>query len=223
MDYVVLSAIAMTTLCVCTFGMFAYLIRRQDREASMRTIFTGKKWMEECAVCLGAMLLGILVFCKGFPGTEKSYIRAMIDGLMTLWLISVGYIDLKEKIIPNALIGVGLLVWVVVLAMDVFIAGTSVKEALIYSLSGGLVVGGIMFVVAIVVKTALGMGDVKMFFLMGLLYGLNDTYTILLLSMFIMAAVSIVLLAMKKVTAKTAVPMAPFVAAGFLLSIFAGM
>jgi len=79
------------------------------------------------------------------------------------------------------------------------------------------------FVIALIVKSALGMGDVKMFFVIGLLYGLSNTYSILLFSVLVMAIVSIVLLIMKKVTRKTAIPMAPFVAFGFLLNVLMGM
>jgi prepilin signal peptidase PulO-like enzyme (type II secretory pathway) len=38
-----------------------------------------------------------------------------------------------------------------------------------------------------------------------------------------MALVSLILLALKKVTVKTAVPVAPFVVLGFILCIIAGM
>ena len=57
---------------------------------------------------------------------------------------------------------------------------------------------------------------------LGLLYGLSDVYYILLLSLVMMAVVSLVLLLLKKVTAKTAVPMAPFVVLGFLVFLFCG-
>ena len=67
------------------------------------------------------------------------------------------------------------------------------------------------------------MGDVKMFFVIGLLYGLENTYTILLVSMLIMAIVSVILLITKKATKKSAVPMAPFVAVGLLINIILGV
>ena len=76
---------------------------------------------------------------------------------------------------------------------------------------------------SLIVKKALGMGDVKMFFVIGLLYGLENTYTILLVSMLIMAIVSVILLITKKATKKSAVPMAPFVAVGLLINIILGV
>ena len=81
----------------------------------------------------------------------------------------------------------------------------------------------ILLIIALIVKSALGMGDVKMFLVIGLLYGLVDTYSILLFSIIVMAIVSIILLLIKKATRKTAIPMAPFTAIGFLLSILAGL
>ena len=37
--------------------------------------------------------------------------------------------------------------------------------------------GGVLLVVALIVKSALGMGDVKLFFALGLFYGLQDDIT----------------------------------------------
>ena len=223
MDNLYFAVAAVLLVAAGAVGSFVYLVRRTDRSASLRDMLVGKKWQTECIVCLTALLIGWGIFLKGFTGMEKVFIRALIDGMTAVWLIVVGYIDLREKIIPNVLIGAGLLFWVVIALLDIFVAGNPWTVTLMFSLSGGLVLGGILFVLALILKTALGMGDAKMFLVLGLLYGLNDTYTVMLLSMVIMSVVSLVLLALKKVTPKTAVPMAPFVAVGFLLSILAGM
>lgn len=223
MDNLYFAVAAVLLIAAAAVGSFVYLVRRMERSATFRDMILGRKWLTECIVCLAALLIGWVIFLKGFTGLEKVFIRALIDGMTAIWLIMAGYIDLREKIIPNALIGAGLIFWVVIALLDVFVAGNHWVSTLMFSLAGGLVLGGILFVLALILKNALGMGDAKMFLVLGLLYGLNDTYTVMLLSMVIMAVVSLVLLALKKVTPKTAIPMAPFVAVGFLLSIFAGM
>lgn len=223
MENVILIAVAVLILLGSAAGFLVYLIRRKHTGEPLGQAFADSKCFAEYVLSLTALLAALLLFGKGFVGGSKTYIRVLIDGLVMMWLMVAGYIDLKEGIIPNPLIGAGLSAWALVMLLDVFVAGTSWKIALAYSLSGGLVIGGMMFIIALVVKNALGMGDVKMFLVLGLFYGLHDTYSILLISIIIMAVVSLVLLALKKVTAKTAVPMAPFVVAGFLLSILAGI
>lgn len=165
----------------------------------------------------------IYVLTKGFPGGDETFIRALMNAEVFIWLVVLGYIDTKEGIIPNTMILLALAFWAVLLLLDIFVAGNDWADVLMFSVLGGLFCGGILALVSLLVKNALGMGDVKMFFVLGLLYGVTDTYSILLFSMVVMAAVSIVLLILKKVTTKTAVPMAPFVAIGFFLSIIAGM
>ena len=165
----------------------------------------------------------IYIFTNGFLLSDHALMRAFMNAEVFIWLVALGYIDIKERIIPNKMILVGLVFWGILLLVDIFVAGNNWLEVLVFSALGGLLCGGILAVVSLIVKNALGMGDVKMFFVLGLLYGITDTYSILLFSMMIMAAVSIILLILKKVTTKTAVPMAPFVAIGFMLSIIAGM
>ncbi len=140
-----------------------------------------------------------------------------MNAQVIIWIYTVAYIDLIERIIPNQLIFVGIIFWIILLVLEILIAKTPIKQILLYSFAGGLICGGVLFAIAIIVRNALGMGDVKMFTVLGLLYGLTNTYSILLYSVVIMAMVSIVLLIAKKVTRKTAVPMAPFVAVGLLL------
>ena len=80
-----------------------------------------------------------------------------------------------------------------------------------------------MLLIALIVKSALGMGDVKLFTVLGLIYGLSITYSILLFTIIIMAIISIILLIAKKVTRKTAIPVGPFTIIGFLLCMLAGV
>ena len=103
------------------------------------------------------------------------------------------------------------------------ISGVIWKQLLVFSGLGGAICGGILMVLALIMKSGLGMGDVKLFFVLGLLYGVMDTYGIFLFSIIPMGICAIVLLALKKASKKTTIPMGPFVAVGFFLSIIAGM
>ena len=149
--------------------------------------------------------------------------KALVNAEMMLWLAIVSLIDYREKIIPNSMILAGIAAWVIFFAVEVIFAKTPVKQLLAYSLGAALLCGGVLFVVALVVKTALGMGDVKMVAVISLFYGLMNTYSIVLVSMVIMFIVSIILLILKKADRKTAIPMAPFVLAGFFVNIFFGV
>ena len=218
-DYVLL-ALSLVMQLGSAVAAWLYMIRAcRDPEKTEQ-----KKLELPYLICAVVAFVGsVYVLTRGFPYGDDNFMRAFMNAEVFIWLVTLGYIDLKKKIIPNNMILLGLAFWAVLFLVDIFAAGNNWMDVLVFSGAGGLLCGGVLFVIALVVKSALGMGDVKMFFVLGLLYGLTDTYSILLFSMVLMAVVSLVLLIAKKVTTKTAVPMAPFVAAGFLLSIIAGM
>ena len=211
-------------LIIVTSGlMYLYLTCRQKETHRIKDfliITYNKKYF---AFCVAILTISILTYLYSFFVTNATFLKAFLNAEVALWLQVLGLIDLKEKIIPNELIIMGIVFWAMLTLVEIFIAHTSWQQLLLFSLTGAGVCGGVLFVIALIVKSALGMGDVKMFFVIGLLYGLSNTYSILLFSVLVMAIISIVLLIMKKVTRKTAIPMAPFVAFGFLLNVLMGM
>ncbi len=206
-------------------GMIAYqyLTHRVDGKCQVKEFLQPKYEFLPLLVVLIAFFTSAFVFLMGFLWNNESFMRALMNAEVMLWLSIMGYIDARERIIPNSLIGIGLLFWLVLILLDIFVGGTHWLQLLVFSALGGIACGGLLFVIALIVKSALGMGDVKMFFVLGLLYGLTDAYGILLFSVIAMGVVSIILLVAKKVTTKSTIPMAPFVILGFFLSILAGM
>ncbi len=218
-----LSAVAVVLLLTSSCFAYLYLNRRRTQADERKSFFTWKFALEPACVIGAALIFSLATMFFCWQMNEDAFMRSFMNAQVLIYLVLLGYIDLKEKIIPNGLIGIGLIFWLVLTLIEIFVAKTPWLPLLKNCLLGGLLVGGVMFVIALIVKSALGMGDVKLFFVLGLLYGTVDTYSILLFSMIIMAVVSLILLALKKVNTKTSIPMAPFVAIGFMLSILAGM
>lgn len=209
-------------IMVLAYMSYQYIVHRVDGKCQVKAFLKPKFDFWCLIVMIAGLFASCFVFIRCFLFEEQGYMRAIMNTLVMLWLCVIGYIDAREKIIPNAMILVGLISWLILSLVDIFLGGTPVLKLVIHS-SGGILCAGILFVIAIIVKSALGMGDVKMFLVLGLLYGFQDAYGILLFTVIAMAVVSITLLLFKKVTLKTAIPMAPFVSIGFLLSILAGI
>lgn len=149
----------------------------------------------------------------------KSYMNSLVFSL----IITVGYIDYKEHIIPNPLILTGMGIWVIGYLLEVFVGGTAWKEALLFSLLGFAVCGGLLLILAVILHSGIGMGDVKIFAMLGLLYGLENTYSLLICTVIPMAIIAIILLAKKRVSKKSTLPMAPFIVLAFLIGILGGI
>lgn len=202
---------------------YQYLTHRLDGKCNVKEFLHIKYDFAPLIVMLITFFVSAFVFIFCYLFNDDSFMRALMNAEVLMWLSILGYIDARERIIPNSLIGIGLLFWLVLMLLDIFVGGTPWLQLLVFSGIGGIACGGLLFIIALIVKSALGMGDVKMFFVLGLLYGLTDAYGILLFSIIAMGIVSIALLIAKKVTTKSTIPMAPFVILGFFLSIIAGM
>ena len=208
---------------VTALAAYQYMTCRVDGKLQTKELLRLKLDWKSLTVVSAAFVISVCILIKGLVWDQDGFVRSLMNAEVLIGLSVMGYIDLREKIIPNGLIGVGLLLWAALLLIDIFVAKTPWADVLKFSLLGGIAVGGGLFLIALFGKSALGMGDVKMFLVLGLLYGLSDAYSILLFSLIIMAIVSLVLLATKKVTVKTSIPVAPFVVLGFILCIIAGM
>ena len=71
----------------------------------------------------------------------------------------------------------------------------------------------------IIVKNGLGMGDVKLLILIGLLEGMDGAISSLFISMLIIFTVSIVLIIAKKKSKTDMLPFAPYILIGTIISI----
>ena len=175
------------------------------------------------AAAIGVLVIQLLIFyfCA-FSGRE-TFLKAFINAEAFAWIAAIGYIDAKKKIIPNVLVLAGIAFAVIIILVDIFVGGTSVRESLGGALFGGGIIGLVLFLISLITRSALGMGDVKLFFVLGLVFGLWDTSSILILTAIVMAVVSVVLLATKKADKKTKIPMAPFAVAALLIQVITGV
>ena len=90
------------------------------------------------------------------------------------------------------------------------------------SLSGVLVIGGILYLIAEVSRGGMGGGDIKLAALMGAFLGIRNGVVALFAGFLLGALVGIVLLVMKKKGRKDAIPFAPFLSAGALVALLFG-
>lgn len=201
---------------------YAYLAVRDEKE-SLKNLLRIKLKMR-FAIMMGmisACAIGLYFYGRGKIGHGE--MEALKNAVVFFWLTMIAWIDWKEKIIPNKLILAALVIWLIMFVIEIVFAKTSFKQLLAFSLLGGGVCGGVLMLISLLVREALGMGDVKMVFVLGLFMGLMNTFAIILLSMIIMSITAVVLLVMKKANRKTAIPMAPFIFFGLTLNLLLGM
>lgn len=136
--------------------------------------------------------------------------------ISVLWVAA--YFDKKSYRIPNKLILLGLTLRIVVLAAELFTTGTGIKGTVISELIASAAMFVISLVCMLIAKNSLGMGDVKLFMIMGLFLGVKGMMTAMLYSLIITFFVSVFMLITKKKNRKDYLPFAPSILVGTVLA-----
>jgi len=139
-----------------------------------------------------------------------------------LFLIPAAYIDHKQRIIPNRLLPVGLAISLVFISVEVIAGGVSVLTEFLSSLLGLFIGGGVFALAAFISRGGVGMGDIKLFGVLGFMLRARYTYSMVFFTLLCASMYSVYMLAAKKANLKTRVAAAPFALAGMAVAIIAG-
>lgn len=143
--------------------------------------------------------------------------------VLTAALFSIAWIDQKSKRIPNQLLKILLTVRVILLVFE-WLAYPELGLAVLISIVSGALIGGGLFLLAhFISKGGVGMGDVKLFMVIGLYMGSGSIMAAVFLSVMASALYSIVMLLLKKIKLKEEIPFAPFIFIGTVLTMALGM
>lgn len=135
--------------------------------------------------------------------------------LWGIWLLAIT--DYREKKIPNKVVIVLLLIRIVFLIYEMIANSQFWKLALGQMFLGAIIGGGVLLAAMIISRKGMGMGDVKMFFVIGAYVGSSRILPTLFYAFLVSAIGGIVLLISKKAKMKDTIPMAPFAFAGVML------
>lgn len=135
-------------------------------------------------------------------------------------------IDFHEKIIPNKIIVAMLMLRAIFLVYEILLDVQYWKLIVSYPLFGAMIGGGIMLIATLISRNGVGMGDIKMYIVIGSFVGSTEIFTSMFLTFLVSAIGVLILLICRKLNVKDAVPMAPFAFVGitleFVLYMFGG-
>ncbi len=183
--------------------LVSYLVLR----GRCRTCHTSIGWKYPAVELATALLVSACVFKLGATP------RAAVAALFCATLVALSVTDLECRIIPNRI--------VLPVAAAVLAAQTAIDLSAVWAIAA--VAGALFFLLAaLVYPGGMGMGDVKLVLLLGAMLG--TTLPIgLMIGMVAALVPSIVLLARHGQSARRMrIPLAPFLALGGLIALFAG-
>lgn len=142
--------------------------------------------------------------------------------LLLALLYPIALRDAREKIIPNR--------WLVymLISRGVLFLAESVCfpdlwiENIRFVLFGGIISGIIFFMAYVISRHAIGMGDVKLFAVIGMCLGFKTTYLVMVVSLLLSALYGGGMVLLKKKSMKDEIAFGPFAAAGTLIVLIIG-
>lgn len=131
-------------------------------------------------------------------------------------------VDLYTYRIPNRFLGYLVCARIVIMLLEFIGDGDNLKDTIFNSLIGMFFMFALMFLLYVLTRHGIGMGDVKMLSVLGLLTGLRLAINTLFLGVLLCGAGSSLLLIFKKKSIKDNIPFGPFLYGGLLISIVTG-
>lgn len=184
------------------------------------------KSTEECKPLGTLALITTITVCLMlyFVSQISLYKNADTVGFIKLYgvlfiVLTCALIDLKRRIIPNELIIIGLAFRVGIYIYEVITLKGEIVSVLKTDLIGFCIGFVFLALVSLITKGSMGMGDAKLFGVIGLTCGAFCTYSTLLISLILSALFSVAAILLKKMGRHDSFPYGPCIAVGYVATI----
>jgi len=139
--------------------------------------------------------------------------------VLVLIIFPIAAIDLKLQKIPNCFILSALVIRGLIYIAEFIISVPAAFSTLKDGFLGAIILGGFFLLLLLIFKNSIGMGDIKLFVVMGLYQGLWGAINSVFFSLIVSFFISISLLIGKKKGRKDTIPFGPSVLLGIIIAI----
>ena len=163
-----------------------------------------------------ALEIALLIACSGRLEAFFLLQRAALTAFGYAAAVS----DVKSKTIPNGLVLAMLAGWVITAVPRLFADTGSAIPIFTGALAGFALGGGLFLLAYLISRKGLGGGDVKFMAAAGLYLGFDGVLPAMLCGTVLAGIAGLALILLKKIGRKDAIPLAPFLYAGILMTVF---
>lgn len=174
-------------------------------------------------ILTAAAVLTGTALCAEFMMFNYSILKILRYLILLCAMFVIAWIDQHDRRIPNRILIFLLTIRMVLLVVEWITVPAMGMALLISSLLGLLIGGGLFLIAHFISRGGVGMGDVKLFAVIGFYVGGGSIMPVVFLSALSSALYSVVMLALKKISLKAEIPFAPFVLVGMILAMALGM
>lgn len=169
------------------------------------------------------LFMAIYLFCGGLPVLfSYAFFKIIFWWIIVSFLVIVFVFDFKYYLIPDEVTYSAIAVSFVWLACS-FFTGHLSGPFIFFSLLSAFGASLFFFLLWFFSKgKAMGFGDVKLAFLMGLLLGWPGTLLALFLSFFLGAIIGLMMVGAKRKGMRSEIPFGPFIVVAIMITVFYG-
>lgn len=193
------------------------------------------KWNSKNIAVLKPTRNKVLYLCFGVAGVatlitlfQTVYHLELIPQIKLLTLVMVilpvAAIDLRLQKIPNQFMLAALVLRVLIYIPEFIISASAAFATLMDNLLGAVIIGAFFLLLLLIFKNSIGMGDIKLFAIMGLYQGLWGAINSVFFSLVVSFVLSVGLLISRKKGRKDTISFGPSILLGTIIAIgLAGM
>ncbi len=171
---------------------------------------------------LGAMLLvgAVLSVVLVIRYPENVFIHNIRLAFLYGVLCPIAVIDFRIQIIPNKLLLLSVLIWGMTVMFEVWKNTDMVFDDVKSSVVAAAAVFIICIICKILIKNSIGMGDIKLFMIMGLFQGIVGMSGAIFMSLIVAFFGALLLLVLRRKGRKDQISFGPFILTGTTISMF---
>lgn len=162
----------------------------------------------------------IMIFGLNYIFPQNHFLSNIKLLILIMFLFPIAWKDYTNMIIPNKIIGAGLIIRLVYYVLELIFLPESFFTILKQDLFALLIVIVFLIVGILIIKNGIGMGDIKLLILMSAFQGIFGLFSSIFFSLFIAFATGIFLLITKRKGKKDSIPFAPSILIGTYISVF---
>ncbi len=179
-----------------------------------------EKWKARLLLFFAVLsVMGFLFFILPHYGYSEYKIMKYL--ILLVFLLFAAIVDRKKMLIPNPVLLVLFLLRLGLMVGESIWQPELLPSIWMESILGMIIGGGVFLLSGMIWKGSVGMGDVKLFGVVGLYMGV-DVLCSMLISLILSALAGIYLMVISKRDKKTFIPMAPFAFFGTAAAILLG-
>lgn len=171
----------------------------------------------------GTFVVGVLITVFEIVYSLNAINQIKLLSLITI-MLPIAAVDMRVQKVPNKLLAGALIIRIVIYIAEFICSVDGALSTLKDNLLGSVVISGFFLLLLMVFKNSIGMGDIKLFAIIGLYQGLWGAINSVFFSLLVSFVLSVVLLATKKKGRKDTISFAPSIFIGTIIAMgLAGM